>query len=133
MFRLYWIDFRSVPEIDPLQCGQCSETFSRTSPELSCSHRNGVMVWQRKPCLKSKRMITKYHSKNRADPMNSQFTLGEECSKKLSNTERITFGIRAFQVIIITRIVPDQLSKYEYGYVHTVPDSETERRRKCTG
>ena len=24
-------------------------------------------------------------------------------------------------------------STIDYGYVHTVPDSETERRRKCTG
>ena len=47
--------------------------------------------------------------KNRANLLNSPFTLGAERSKKLSDKERITFGIGAFQVIIVTKIVLDQV------------------------
>ena len=36
------------------------------------------------------------------------FTLRAERSKKLSDTERITFGIGAFQFVIVTRIVPER-------------------------
>ena len=53
-------------------------------------------------------MITRFRFKNGADPMNSLFTLGAELSKKLCDTECITFGIGAFQVMIVTKIVPDQ-------------------------
>ena len=56
-------------------------------------------------------MIKIFRSKNGADPLNSLLTLGAERSRKLSDTERITFGIGVFQVIIITKIVPDQLDQ----------------------
>ena len=36
------------------------------------------------------------------------FTLRAERSKKLYDTERITFGIGAFQLVIVTGIVPDR-------------------------
>ena len=54
-----------------------------------------VLVWQRQPSLKSERMITRFCSKNGADPLNSLFTLGAEHSKKLSDTERIFFWNRS--------------------------------------
>ena len=56
-------------------------------------------------------MITRFRSKSGADPLNSQFTLRAERSRKLSDTERITFGIGVFQLIIVTKIVPDQLDQ----------------------
>ena len=56
-------------------------------------------------------MITRFSSKNEADPLNSPFTSGAERSKKLSDTERITFGIGVFQVLIVTNIVPNQLDQ----------------------
>ena len=89
----------------------------RTGLELSCSHCTGsmcsifVLVWQKKPSLESKRVIMRFCSKNVADPLNNLFTLGAEHSRKLSNTERITFGIGALQFIIVTKIVPDQLDQ----------------------
>ena len=49
--------------------------------------------------------------KNGTHPLNSSFTSGAERSKKLSDTERITFGIGEFQVLIVTKIVPDQLDQ----------------------
>ena len=48
-------------------------------------------------------MITRFRFKNRADPLNSPFTLRAERSRKLFDTECITFGIGAFQVIIVTK------------------------------
>ena len=70
-----------------------------------------VLVWQKKPRLESKKMIKIFRSKNGADLLNSLLTLGVERSRKLSATERITFGIGVFQVIIVTKIVPDQLDQ----------------------
>ena len=70
-----------------------------------------VLVWQRQPSLKSEKMTTRFCSKNGADPLNSLFTLGAEHSKKLSDMERIFFGIGAFQVIMVTKIVPDHLNQ----------------------
>ena len=32
MFTLYWIDFRSRSEIDPIQCEQCSGKSNRIGP-----------------------------------------------------------------------------------------------------
>ena len=84
----------------------------RTGPELNCSHRTRsicsifVSIWQKKPSLDSKRVITRFHSKS--NQLNSPFTSGTERSEKLSDMEHITFGIGAFQVIV-TKIVPDQL------------------------
>ena len=56
-------------------------------------------------------MITRFRSKNEADPLNRSFTLGAERSKKLSDTERITFGIAVFQLVIVTGTVPDRLGQ----------------------
>ena len=56
-------------------------------------------------------MIMRFSSKNGAVRLNSLFTLGAERARKLSDTERIIFGIREFQVIIITKILPDQLDQ----------------------
>ena len=56
----------------------------------------------------SPRVITRFCSKNEADLLNSLFTLEVEHSKKLSDTECITFGFGAFQLVIITGIVLDQ-------------------------
>ena len=89
----------------------------RTGLELSCSHCTGsicfifAFVWQKKPSLKPKRVITRFCSQNGADPLNSPFTLGAECSKKRSDMERITFRIGVLQVIIVTKIVSDQLDQ----------------------
>ena len=47
-------------------------------------------------------MITKFCSKNGADPLNSPFTSGAEHSKMIADTGRITSGIGALQVIIVT-------------------------------
>ena len=58
--------------------------------------------------LESNRVITSFRSKNGADPLNRSFTLGAKRSKKLSDMERITCGIGAFQLVIITGIVPDR-------------------------
>ena len=79
-----------------------------TGPELNCSHRTRwicsmfVSVWQKKPSLHAKRVITRFRSKS--NQLNGPFTSGAEHSEKLSDTEHITFGIGAF-----TKIVPDQL------------------------
>ena len=54
-----------------------------------------------------------FRSKNGTDPLNRSFTLAAECSKKLSDTERITFGIGAFQLVIVTGTVPDRRVKCE--------------------
>ena len=68
------------------------------------------MFWsdKSKPVLGSKRVITRFRSKNGADPLNSPFTIRAERSKKLSDTERITFGIGAFQLVIFTGIAPER-------------------------
>ena len=50
-------------------------------------------------------MIRRFRSENWTDPLNSPFALGVERSRKLSDMERITFRIGAFQVTIITKIV----------------------------
>ena len=79
----------------------------RAGPELSCSHcACPIFVLVKQPSLESKRVITRFCS---ADPLNSLFTLGAKRYKKLSDTELIIFGIGAFQVMIVTKIVPDQL------------------------
>ena len=84
----------------------------RTGPELNCSHRTRsicsifVSIWQKKPSLDFKRVITRFHSKS--NRLNSPFTSEAERSEKLSDMEHVTFGIGAFQ-IIVTKIVPDQL------------------------
>ena len=70
-----------------------------------------VLVWQRQPRIKSERMITRFCSKNGANPLNSLFTLGAEHSKTLSDTKHIFFGVGAFQVIMVTKIVPDHLNQ----------------------
>ena len=84
LFTLYQIDLWSGLEISPIQCEQCSENLNWTGPVficLSCSHSIGwiwsvfVLVGQKKARLESKRMITRFHSKNRADLLNSQVTL----------------------------------------------------------
>ena len=56
-----------------------------------------------KSTLESKIVITRFHYRNGADRLSSQFTLRAERSKKLSDTERITFGIGAFQLVISQR------------------------------
>ena len=56
-------------------------------------------------------MIKIFCSKNGADPLNSPLTLGAQRSRKLSDTERITFEIGVFQAIMVTKIVPDQLDQ----------------------
>ena len=56
-------------------------------------------------------MIMRFHSKNGADPLICPFTLRVEHSRKLSDTERITFGTGVLQLIIVTKIVPDQLDQ----------------------
>ena len=52
-------------------------------------------------------------SKNGADPLNRSFTLEVEHSKKLSDKELITFGTGAFQLVIVTVVVPDWRVKCE--------------------
>ena len=78
----------------------------RSGLELSCSHHIGsifVLVWQ-----KQTHHRLEESDKDGADPLNRALTLGGERSKKLSDTERLTFGIGAFQLVIITEIVPDR-------------------------
>ena len=69
-----------------------------------------VWQWQWQPWLKSAKLITWFRSENEADLLNRLFTLGPEHSKKLSDTEPIFSEIGAFQVIIITKIVPDHFN-----------------------
>ena len=45
------------------------------------------------------------------DPLNSFFTSEAEHCIKLFEVECITFGIGVFHVIIVTKIVPDQLDQ----------------------
>ena len=52
-----------------------------------------------------------FHSKKGAILLNSPFTSEADCFKKLSDMEHITFGIRAFQVTIVTKIKADQLDQ----------------------
>ena len=61
--------------------------------------------FQKQPSLESKRVITRFRYENESDPLNSPFTLGAERSIKLSDTERITFKIGAFQLVIVPGIV----------------------------
>ena len=64
--------------------------LDRTGPELNCSHRTRsirsilVSVWQKKPSLDSKRVITRFRSKS--NQPNSPFTSGAERSENLSDT-----------------------------------------------
>ena len=107
------IDFWSGSGIDPIQCEQCLGKSNRTRPVWSWAVHtisDRYLFWSGKSkcTLESKRVITRFRSKNGADPLNRSFTLGAERSKKLSDTERITFGIGAFQLVIVTGIVPDQ-------------------------
>ena len=81
----------------------------RSGVELFTPYQNDICFSLAKANLPSSpRVITRFHSKNGVDPLNSSFTLGAERSRKLSDTERITFGIRVFQLVIVTGIVPDQ-------------------------
>ena len=51
------------------------------------------------------------------DPLNSLFALGAECSKKLSDTERVTFRIGVFLIIIIKKSCRTSYNKCEQkGY-----------------
>ena len=113
MFTIYRIDFRSGSEINLMQWIMLWKIkLDRTGPELNCSHRTRsicsifVSVWQTKPSLDSKRVITRFRSKS--NELNSWFTSGAERSEKLSY--HITFEIGAFQVIVI-KIVPDRLDQ----------------------
>ena len=47
----------------------------------------------------------------RANPLNRLFTWELSIPKKLSHTERAFFGIGAFRVIIVSKIVPDHLDQ----------------------
>ena len=81
----------------------------RTGPELNYSHRTRwicsifVSVWQKKPSLHAKRVITRFRSQS--NQLNSPFTSGAEYPEKLSY--HVIFGIGAFQVIVI-KVVPDK-------------------------
>ena len=66
---------------------------------------------KKKPGFASKRLITRFCSKNGVDVIDSPFTSQAESSKKPSDTACITFSIGAFQVIIVTKIVSDQLDQ----------------------
>ena len=107
-----WFSVRFVNRSDAMWIRLWNIKLDRTGPELNCSHRTRsicsifVSVWQKKPSLDSRRVITRFRSKR--NQLNSPFTSGAERSEKLSEMERITFGIRAFEVIV-TKIVPDQL------------------------
>ena len=118
IFTLYRIDFRSDSGIDLIQCEQCLGKSNQTGPVWSWAVHT---IWDQsvfwsgksKPTLESKRAIMRFHSKNGTDPLNRSFTLGAEHSKKLSDRERITFGIRAFQLVIVTGTVSDRWGKCE--------------------
>ena len=77
MFTLYRIDFRSGSEIDPIQCEQCSQgnrTRSyRFGVELFILYRIDMLhicfCLEKKRCLESKKVITRFLSKNGADPL----------------------------------------------------------------
>ena len=97
---LYRIDFQFGSEVDRIQCEQCSRKSNRTGPVLLVELftlyqinilRIFVLVWQKKPGLESKRIITRFRSKNGADPLNSQFTLGTKRSKKAIRYETYHF------------------------------------------
>ena len=88
MFTLYRIDFQSGSEIDSRQCEQCS---------VKSVSSIFALVWQKQLSLESKRVITSIRSKNGANPLNGLITLGAERSKKLSDTDRITFGIERYR------------------------------------
>ena len=112
MFTLYWINFWSGSGIDPLQCEQClgkSNRTDRSGVELFCTVWDQYLFWsgKSKPTFESKRMIMGFHSNNSANSLHGSFTLGTERSKKLSNTEHITFGIGASELIIVTGIETD--------------------------
>ena len=83
----------------------------RTGPELNCSHRTRsicsifVSIWQKKPSLDFKRVITRFHSKAIGWTAHSH---QKQSVPKVIRHGHVTFGIGAFQ-IIVTKIVPDQL------------------------
>ena len=89
--------FSPVRKSIPLQCEQCSGNSNRTS-KLFTLYRIDMLCF----CF-----CLGFHSKNGANLLNSPFTLGAERSRKLSDTERITFGVGVFQVIMVTKLVPD--------------------------
>ena len=74
----------------------------RSGVELFRTIWDQYLFWsgKSKPTLESKRAIMGFHSKNGANPLNmyKSVTLGAERSKKLSDTERITFGIGASEL-----------------------------------
>ena len=107
-----WFSVRFGNRFDAMWIMLWKIKLDRTGPELNCSHRTRwifsifVSVWQKKPSLDSKRVITRFRSKS--NELNSPFTTGAERSEKLSY--HITFGIGPFQVIVI-KIVPDKLDQ----------------------
>ena len=82
----------------------------RSGVELFRTIWDQYLFWsgKSKPTLESKRVIMdsvpKMHG---ANPLNRSFTLGAERSKKLSDMERITFGIGASELVIVTGIATD--------------------------
>ena len=110
----------TIPDRFSVRLGNRSDTMwtvlgeigpDRTGLELSCSHHIGsifVLVSQKQTYPRIQESDNEIRSKNRADPLNRSFTLVGERSKMLSDTERITFGIWAFQLVIVTGIVPER-------------------------
>ena len=90
MFTLYRIDFRSEL-FTPYQIDICFGLQKQTYPRVQESDNE-----------------IPFSSRKRADLLNSLFTSEAERSKKLSDAEPITFGIGAFQLVIVTGIVLDR-------------------------
>ena len=104
--------FRSIfgPVLESIRYNVNSAWGNRTGPDLfTPCILDRYLFWsgKSKPTLESKRAIMRFRSKNGGDLLKRSFTLGAERSKNLSDTECITSGIGAFQLIIVTGIVPD--------------------------
>ena len=114
MFTLYLIYFLSSSEIDPIeQCSQGNRTRSyRLGVELFTLYRIDMLHI----CFCLEKTLPRVQESDNEIPFQKwgrsarfcPFTLRAEHSKKLSDTECVTFGIGAFQLVIVTGIVPDR-------------------------
>ena len=115
MFTLYRIDFRSGSEIDPIQCEQCLGKSNRTGMsglELSCSHHFGsifVLVWQKQtePRVQESDNEIPFQERGQSAEQLVHIMSGAFQKTIRYGTYHFRSGIGAFQLVIVTGIVPD--------------------------
>ena len=109
---LYRIDFRSGSEIDPIQCEQCLRKSNQTGVELFTPYRIDICFGLAKANLpRVQESDNKIPFQKWGRSTEQVVHIRSRAFQKLSDTERITFGIGAFQLVIVTAIVPGRLGQ----------------------